>query len=409
MYNTRPRRQVLRPDQVRGANRGAILQLLRQHHSLSRAELARRTGLSEGTISRITADLLVRGLVLEEGAENSTGGRPAIRLRLDTERLLSFGVDILTWETVVSVGTMAGRVQERHRMRTPTTPAKTLEIIVEQINDIRARTTGSTFQGIGVSARGLVNSETGVIELSAPGWIGIPAKEILEKQTGLPVFIENDVRAAALAEHHHGSAEIRGSHCMLFVKVSEGIGFGIVLDGQIYRGPRMAAGEFGQMVIADTGGPERNDRPGCLERLASNPATCERYSRLTGNKYRANAGDSAAQVKRICHLATEGDEAAREAIAETSRYLGLGIFNAVWALDAQVVVVDGALVEAWPIVAAGIRDQFPSGEEFHNFRNLILRPSSLAGEATMIGATGLPYINLFSNGESAQLDSGENS
>ncbi len=400
MNLSRTKKQILRPDRVRGANRGAILQLLRQHHSLSRAELARRTGLSEGTISRITADLLERRLVVEEGAENSTGGRPAIRLRLDQTRFASIGIEISDWEIVLSVGTMGGRAHDRVRMRTPPTPEKTLELIAAQINASSTRFPAGDLQGVGITSRGLVNSDTGVVELGCPGWVDVRVKQILEERTGLPVFVENDVRAAALAEYHHGTSEIRGSHCMIFVKVGEGVGFGIVLEGRPYRGARMAAGEFGQMVIADTGGPARHDRPGCLEQLVSDPATCERYNHLAGNKTRSNSGDSAAQVKRICQLALDGDPAAQAAIAETSYYLGLGIFNAVWALDAEVAIVDGALAEAWPLVAAGVQKQFPSGEQFRNFRNLILRPSSLGGDATMIGAIGLPYADLFSTGGS---------
>ena len=82
----------------------------------------------------------------------------------------------------------------------------------------------------------------------------------------------------------YGDPEIHRSHCLLFVAVDDGVGIGIVLDGKVYHGPRMAAGEFGQMVIAATDGPERSDRPGCLERLVANPAVCERYNALTGSR-----------------------------------------------------------------------------------------------------------------------------
>lgn len=404
VFNSRTRRRILRPDQVRGANRAAVLQLLRQYQRLSRAEIARRTGLSEGTISRIASDLLNRGLVVEEGAENSTGGRPGIRLRLDQSRFLSLGVDILSWETRVALGTIGGRVLETRSFRTPSTPARTVDLIVEQFETHRRKTPRGSLHGLGISTRGLVNSDTGVVELgSDPGWVRIPVKDLLEKELRRPVLVENDVRAAALAEYHHGSAEIQGSHCLLFVKVGEGVGMGVVLDGRLYRGPHMAAGEFGQMVVSDGDNDARHDRPGCLEKLASNPAICERYSRLSGNRYRTTSGDSAAQVKRICHLAMEGDAAARQTLSDTCRYLGIGIANMVWALDAEAVILDGALTEAWPLVASSIEEQFPVGDQFPNFRRLVLRPSSLAGEATMIAAVSLPFASLFATGETVTL------
>jgi predicted NBD/HSP70 family sugar kinase len=105
----------------------------------------------------------------------------------------------------------------------------------------------------------------------------------------------------------------------------------------------------------------------------------------------------------------EGDPAAREAVTETATYLGVGIANAVWALDAEAVVINGALTEAWPLVSAAIREQFPTGRQFLNFRSLLLRPSSLGGEASILGALALPFLNVFSSedlttGEPSMLD-----
>jgi predicted NBD/HSP70 family sugar kinase len=391
------KRRVLRLHQVRASNRAAVLHLLRRHRRLSRAEMARRTGLSEAAVSRIIAELIREELVVEQGGEDSTGGRPAIRLQLNDARFQAFGVDIQNWETRLSLGTITGRILETHRFRTPGSPEKTLRSIAEQIDTWTRDAPRPGSPVIGISVRGLVNSDTGVAELgNDPAWVHVGIKQCLEQRLRRPVFVENNVRAAALAEYHYGSPDIQGSHCLLFVKVDEGVGMGIVLDGRLYRGPRMAAGEFGQMVIVDSPGTERHNQPGCLEMLASDPMTSERYQRLAGRP-RTNSGSSTEQVRRICHMAMDGDASAQQALGATSRYLGIGIANAVWALDADAVVIDGALTEAWPLVKAGIRDQFPDEREFLNFRNLILRPSSLRGEAAIIGAITLPFNGLFSS------------
>ncbi len=397
----RSRKRILRPGHVRGANIAAVLQLLRQQQSLSRAELARRTGLTEGTISRITSSLLERRLVMEEGAENSTGGRPGIRLRLDGRHFLSMGVEILNWETRIAVGSMGGQIVEHAHVRTPSTPAETFDLIANQFETYRKQVRPAVMSGIGITTRGLVNSETGIIEVgNAPGWVGVNARRELERRLKTSVFLENDVRAAALSEHNHGGTDTQGSRCLLFVKVGEGVGMGIVIDGRLHRGPHLAAGEIGQMVVADPQRPDAqpHDNPGCVEALASNPAICERDRHNAGKRQRATTGDSTAQVKRICHLAMEGDPSAQQTIRETCHYLGRAIANVVWLLDADVVVVDGAITDAWPLVSAGIRSQFP-GAEFPNFRNLILRPSTLAGQATIMAAVGLPFTELFSTGE----------
>lgn len=396
------RRRVLRVPHVRAANRAAVLQLLRPRQRLSRAEIARRTGLSEAAVSRIVAELLREELVVEQGGEDTTGGRPAIPLQLNEYRFQAVGVDIQNWETRLSVGTITGRVLKTRCFRTPSTPERTLQLIEEEGRRYFEED-AQNIRAVGISMRGLINSETGVAELgSDPIWVNVAIKQELEKRLGKPVFVENNVRAAALAEYHYGTLEIQGSHCLLFVKVDEGIGMGIILDGQLYHGPRMAAGELGQVVIADSPGPERHNRPGCVEILAADPATSMRYRQLAGTPTRVNLGNTAEQMKRICHLAMEGDPQARQAILESARYLGIAIANVLWVLDAETVVIDGAITEAWPLVSTAIREQFPEGREFLNFRNLILRPSSLRGEAAITGAVTLPFGSLFSSDEAGR-------
>jgi hypothetical protein len=118
------------PRQVRGANRVAVLQLLRHNEHMSRADRARQTGLSEGTVSRIMTDLISDVLVSEDGAENSTGGRPGRRLQLDSKRG-AMGAEIQNWETRVATSTMGGRIVESRRFRTPASAEETLELIVD--------------------------------------------------------------------------------------------------------------------------------------------------------------------------------------------------------------------------------------------------------------------------------------
>jgi len=402
VHDSTPRGGVLRPRQVRGANRAVVLELLRRQERLSRVEIARRSGLSEGTVSRIVAELMRRRLVTEDGAENSTGGRPATRLQLEQSRV-AVGVDIQPWEMRFSIGTMKGRILETHRLRTPPSPEQTMDVIAHEFIGYRKRFGTDSVEGLGISTRGIVNSDTGVVELgNNPQWVRVPMKEHLQSVLQAPVFVENNVRAAALAEYCYGDPELHRSHCLLFVAVDDGAGIGIVLGGKVYHGPRMAAGEFGQMVIAATNGPERSDRPGCLEKLVANPAVCERYDALAGSSVPTPKGEETARVRHICQLAMNGDVAATGALRETCRYLGIGIANVVWGLDADAVIFDGTLTEAWPMVGPWIADQFPN-PELLNFQDLMLRPSALRGEAATIGAATLPFVRLFSTGERASV------
>ena len=395
------RKRVLRPKQVRGANRVAMLQLLRHNEHMSRADLARQSGLSEGTVSRMMTDLISDALVCEDGAENSTGGRPGRRLQLDPKRV-ALGAEIQNWETRVAACTMRGRVVESRRFRTPASAEETMELIAEASEECSARLGETRVPGIGISARGIVNSDTGVLVLgNRPGWVNVPVRRILQSRLREPVYVENNVRAAALAEYNYGASEVHGSRVFLFVKVDEGIGMAILIEGKLHYGPRMAAGEFGQMVIAMSATAERHDRPGCLEQLASNPALCERYAAVSRDRRSAAAGDTFARVRRIVQAAADGDRLAGESVFETARCLGIGISNVVWGLDADVVIIDGAICGAWSLVEPAIRDQLDN-ESLAEI-SLILRPSAFSGDAALIGAATLPFTTLFATGGSHQL------
>jgi predicted NBD/HSP70 family sugar kinase len=381
-----------------------VLRLLRRHRRLARAEIARRSGLSEASVSRIIGELVEGRLVSEEGPARSTGGRPAVRLQLDDTHLRSVGVDIHNWETRVSVGTLRGRLVETSHFRTPAEPRQVLEAIAQRVRAIRKRIENCELEGVGVCVRGLVNSRDGVVARgNDPAWSKIPVREYLQARLNLPVFVENNVRAAAFAEHHYGSPDVEDAHCLLLVKVDEGIGISMIVDGELYYGQHMAAGEFGQMVIADVDGDARHDRPGCLEQLASDAATCDRYRLLNGNRKCPPAGDVTAGVRRICHLALAGEAPAARALRESARFLGIGISNVVWGLDPDAVILDGAITEAWSLVAPVITDQFADGREFLNFKNLILRPSTLRGQAAILGAAALPFQSLFQSAERARI------
>jgi predicted NBD/HSP70 family sugar kinase len=162
---------------------------------------------------------------------------------------------------------------------------------------------------------------------------------------------------------------------------------GILLEGKVYYGPRMAAGGLGQMVIAASSGC--HDRSGCLELLVSNPAICDRYSALAGAQEPLSLGDATARVRQIARLATNGDMLAQRVIEESGRYLGIGIANIVWAIDAEVIVIDGAITEAWRLIEPPLRAQLSS------FRGLLVEPSALRGKAASIGAAMLVWSKEF--------------
>lgn len=384
----------LAPAVIRDANRALVLWQLRRHQPLSRAEIARRSGLSEGTVSRVVSSLLAERLVTERGFENSTGGRPGTRLLLDSGHHRSIGVEIQNWETRIALGTIDGRLLDIHSFRTATNPDQALHAVAQACDRLLTGLARDRRAGVGIAVRGVVDNMAGVIEIgSSPGWNGLAVAEKLARRLRVPVHVENNVRAAAMAEYTLGGSDVHTSACLLFVRVDEGIGAGIIQDGKLYRGPHMAAGEFGEMVVAE---------PASLESLAANPAICERYAASNGCARKPRAGETGARVRAICNAAMRGDAAAKQAIADTGRYLGIGIANLVWCLDPDMLIVDGAIVDAWPLAQAAIEQQFPAGE-LANFRGLKMRPSALGVEAALIGAALLPFGPIFSSSERSAM------
>jgi predicted NBD/HSP70 family sugar kinase len=389
-------KRILRPPEVRGANRAAVLHLLQQNDYLSRADVARQSGLSEGAISRIVMALMKDGLLREDGEENSTGGRPGRRLALDPRRVV-FGAEIQNWETRCAISTMHGRIVETRRFRTPATPEETLERVIEVFLGFSKELGRDRLPGIGICARGIVNSETGTLVLgSRSDWRKVPVRKFLEGRLREPVLVENNVRAAALAEYTHGLAAPSGRRCFVFVQVDEGVGMGVIFDGKLYHGPNMAAGEFGQMVVQLSPGNERHDRPGSLEQLVSNRGLCARYAEIGGTKRQWSGADANTRARRIVELANSGDKVARQTLEITARYLGAGISNLVWTLDTDAIVIDGPLTSAWASVEPLIRCQLPDNAELWGVRNMHLRVSALGGDAALIGAAILPLNMTFS-------------
>jgi predicted NBD/HSP70 family sugar kinase len=383
--------------------------MLRRHPHRSRTEIARQTGLTRGAVSRITAELLEEGLVVEEGSRRSTGGRPQTRLRLNNAAMFAVGADVNMWETRFALADLGGKILQEHTVPTPSNPQDTLDLIATHANELLRGRNRESIEGIGVSAPGVVNRRSGEVDLGfTPDWNHWRVSAELERRLKLRVCVENSTRSASLAEYYYGSPEIRGSQCLLYVRVDEGIGVGILLNGTLYYGPQMAAGEFGQMIVSDKPGLTEHFIPGCLEQLAANPETCARYRQRRGEtalKGLASFRESAAQVRAICCAANRGDSTAVGVIRETAEALGRGIHNLVWIFNPDTVVVNGAIVDSWPLLRETILKAFPRGEEFFNFRKLNFRPSSLGEHAALMGSVALPFHSLFLTGRRAAADS----
>ena len=382
---------VARSNTIRDINRQIVLNYVRERGPISRSEIAHETALQRSTISLIVDELKANGLI-DEGSGESTGGRPPILLSLRTHDAVAIGVDLGTSRTIVATSDLAGRLLEQEEFPTNPDADKTIKEVIASVQKL-LRKYSRTIEGIGLSLPGFVNPETDELYIPHFAWRDIPIADELRAATGLPVKIDNDANAAALAELWFGRPEIREVRDFIMVLVEEGVGTGVVFDGQVYRGEAGAAGEFGHMIIGK-GAPVAcaSGSRECWEAFASERAAMARYAASVGD----SNGTPVNNFVEFVNLALQGDQAACAALKETAHYLGVGIANLIQGLAPQAVIVGGPIVAAWSL----FHEDLKAAAETSLCRGFPLKPiiaSTLGDEPTVMGAISLVLASKFAS------------
>lgn len=383
---------VARSDTIRDINRQIVLNYVREKAPISRADISHETALQRSTVSLIIDELKAQGLIDEIEGE-STGGRPPILLRLRVAEAIAIGVDVGTTRTVVATSDLAGRVLEQEEFQTNPNAKRTLTRIIECVKEFRKQEKG--IEGIGISLPGLVDPETGLAYFIPQfKWRDWAIAEEVQAATGLPVSVDNDANAAALAELWFGRPEIREVRDFIMVLVEEGLGTGIIFDGQVYHGEDGVAGEFGHMTIG-AGAPTAcaSGSYECWEAFASEHAALARYEMFSG------AGRRRAQIDfvELLRRAMNDDEAARRALIETAHYLGVGISNLIKGLSPEAVIVGGRIARAWPLIADDLKNAVEENSICRGLPTARIIASTLGENPTLMGAISLVLASKFAS------------
>lgn len=382
-------------DVLRTVNRRILLNILSERQPISRADIAKLSGLNKATVSAITSALLKDHFIVEEGAGRTTpiGGKPPTPLRLNELRFGILGLDIRADETILALSDFHNRLVARKSYETGNDPRAFLTEIGGEIRRLRAEHTQFIeVAGIGVSLPGLVDNRAGkFISSVVLPWRDVPVVEWLRESTRLPVIIDNSARCAALAEIWHSKSHYAHVRNLLYVSVSSGLACGIIIDGSLYRGWTNAAGQFGHIPI-DFNGPEcRCGQRGCWDLYASDNATVARYRNLPGATAKRGV-----TMRRIVELVESGDPAATEAVRETARYLGIGIAGLVNGLDPEVVAIGGEIAKAWGVVEPIIAREMGRNMLASAGRKIELRRSTFDVRPSLKGALTLVLSELLS-------------
>ena len=344
----------------REINSRIVLNLVRAHQPISRADLARTMGVSRAAVTLIVNDLLKRKLIFEGATGETVRGRKPTFLYIDSRRRAVVAADIRASQTYLMLADLLGKplggVVSFATDRDPKALVKSLATAIKRL--LASHPEVDTCEGIGVVVPGMVEHATmRVLHAPTLGWHDVTFREPLAAATGLPVQIENSGRACALAQMWALRTDaVSMPSELVFVSVSDGIGVGVIVNGEVMRGRHNIAGEFGHVPLSLDGPRCSCGANGCWEAYVSNRATLARYF---GRPLKTDGPEDAAHraftIEDLITRARSGDAKAVAALEATARYLGLGLASIVNAVDPACVYVGGEITAAWDLISGAVR------------------------------------------------------
>lgn len=377
---------------IRNINQTILLHLIRERQPISRVDIARTTGLRPGTISSIVNRLIRKGVIFEGAEGPSSGGRKPTYLNINAENAYVLAIDIGVRDTAFAISDFNGRILKQRNMITEGDPLDFVDRLAEHIGKlVKAEYSRVSFAGVGVSVPGLIRRETGEVAVSPNlGWNNLPLRSLLEERLKLPVYVENDANSAAFSELWYGPLDEIKIKTLLYILVVDGLGCGLIINGELHVGSKVGMGGFGHMCIEPNGEVCSCGRKGCWETLASESATIARYHRLMSNKN----GSITTSITDIIAQANRGDEKAVAALTGTAEYLGEGIASLAHGLSPETVVIGGEIAAAWPMIGPIIKGRVKSRYIIPELAKIEIRPASVQ-RPSLFGAIPVALQNYF--------------
>lgn len=383
---------------VKQINKTLVLNTIYQKRPVSRAEIAKITGLNKSTVSALVDELLTEGLITEVGIGESQGGRKPVHLSINEGVGSIIGVDLGVNYMLSILTDFAGKILWEKRLTVK--PEVRAEDRIEKICALLAETIGNAPQtprgimGIGIGVPGIVNFDRGNI-LSAPNlaWKNVNLKDIIEEKFQLPVIIDNEANAGAIGEKWFGCC--KKATDLIYISAGRGIGAGIILNHELYRGARGIAGEVGHMTVESKGVTCSCGNTGCWEEYASEKALY-RYLRMQAADYPEsivlkNGTQEITEIPifEIIDAALEGDALSVKAFKMMGAYLGIGVANLINIFNPEVVVIGNTLPLVGDILMDELKREALKRSFSASYSEARILPSELGMDACALGAAAL--------------------
>ena len=333
--------------------RSLLLRLIRAAQPITRTDIADRLKIDKSTVTEVVRPLIERGILREEVLETGTPGRRPRALTFGAEGDYFVGVNLGVRHTQVGVTSLSGEISHDDEFETPADAERALRIVREKVSEIVKDRSGKTLRMVGISVPGMANANRREL-VYAPNlnWRNVRIAENLQQVTQAPIVVENDSTAAAMFEARRKIGETSDASASNFVLIRSGtgIGVGLVIGGEVYRGTgagRGVAGEFGHMTIVAGGKICVCGNRGCWERYASAASAASLY--LGDRPLRP--GETLPRFVEIVAKAENGDIRSRRTLEKIGDYLGIGIANVIMGTGVPRVIISGRLVYGWDFIA----------------------------------------------------------
>jgi predicted NBD/HSP70 family sugar kinase len=335
------------PEQARIHNRQLVFKTVYEHKEISRAAIARATHLTRPTVSAVVSELLAQGLVTEVGYGPSTGGKPPMLLSVEDDARHLIGVDLARGDFHGALINLRGVIRRRIDLPLNGRTGDAALALAHTLLDELVTASERPLLGVGVAAPGPVDAQRGLLLQAVNlGWRDVPLRQMLTERYGLPTYVANDCQVAALAEYTFGENE--SDRDLVVINVGEGIGAGLVLNGQLFYGNLFGAGEIGHLVVDKDGPRCRCGNRGCLEMVASKRALLTQASALMRDEpdsalWRFAETPDAVTLADVCAAFAADDADVRQLVRRVGRHLGEAVAALVTVLGGPRVRVAGSL------------------------------------------------------------------
>ena len=346
----------------REINRQIALTLIRTHQPVSRADLSRLMETNRANVTLLVNKLLEDGLVREgaQGNQKLRGRKPTF-LYVNAQNSVAVAVDVRASRVFIMLTDSLGKqIGDIRSFPTRISPEEFVPSLASQIKStLKSYADAAVCQGIGIVIPGVLDRRSGRV-LHAPTlhWRNVNLLEPLQKEfEGIEIHLENSGKACALSQIWSVRGEGTTLNDIVFVSVSDGVGVGVVMNGELIRGRHNTAGEFGHVPLSIDGPLCSCGANGCWEAYISNPATLSRYFGRNMAERRPQSIDIAEfTIEDLIARSRNNDSKAITTLQSTARYLGLGLASIVNALDPSMIYIGGEITEAWDLIEAQVRD-----------------------------------------------------